>query len=448
MWKDSDELCYRSAKEKSICKPNSPVLKDLPIAAFSQRLELGRGGPAMRCDGDEEGVCPEAQPSSLVPSSSSLSFPPWLWAAGGPHTALERCMLPLGTAGAVVAPKALLLLPTTQPPALESCFGARNIFVDSPSYRLLHLSCSFLKRFGLTSVKRHGNRISVAPGRPAFRRAHTAGAAREPHLRRKSLAGREPHRRRRRRSRSLYPGFQLAVPRGFPRPPPSRQSRDSSSRPESPPTGKIPGPPSRSPCPLPWLLQLGSAPTSCWALGRRARAGVPGDRARSWPRPGRQGVGGGRERPAVSAPSRSDFQTCACVAAAPGWLRAPCVPEPVGQPLLGECSSVLSARSARASGPATVPAVVKPAPSQPPAPAPCGVRTRGRQKGAPDRVGCFQGDLPSPGLERGRLVPGDIVCPLAPTPETRGANAPGGSKGLSLKSGKPARLRPPAPTAR
>ncbi|XP_055293141.1 translation initiation factor IF-2-like [Moschus berezovskii] len=245
------------------------------------------------------------------------------------------------------------------------------------------------------------------------------------------------------RRRSLYPGFQLAGPRGFPRPPPSRQSRDSSRRPESPPTGNIPGPPSRSPCPLPWLLQLGSAPTSCWALGRRARAGVPGDRARSWPRPGRQGVGGGRERPAVSAPSRSDFQTCACVAAAPGWLRAPCVPDPVGQPLLGECPSVLSTPSASAAGPAAVPGVVlKPAPSQAPAPAPCGVRTRGRQKGARGRLGCFQGDPPSQGLERGRLVPGDIVCPLAPHPGNERSERPGWLQGAQFESREARELRP------
>lgn len=117
--------------------------------------------------------------------------------------------------------------------------------------------------------------------------------------------------------------------------------------------------------------------------------------------------------------------------------------------MLGECPSVLSAPSASAAGPAAVPGVIlKPAPSQAPGPAPCGVRTRGRQKGARGRVGCFQGDRPSQGLERGRIVPGDIVCALAPTPETRGANGPGGSKRLNLKLGKPARLRPPAPTAR
>lgn len=42
-------------------------------------------------------------------------------------------------------------------------------------------------------------------------------------------------------------------------------------------------------------------------------------------------------------------------------------------------------------------------------------------------------------------MPGDVVCPLAPTPETRGANAPGGSKGLSLKSGKPRGCAHPRP---
>lgn len=60
-------------------------------------------------------------------------------------------------------------------------------------------------------------------------------------------------------------------------------------------------------------------------------------------------------------------------------------------------------------------------------------------------MGFSQGD--PPGLELGRLLPGDIFCPLAPTPETKGAYTPGDSRRLSLKSGKPARLRPPAPTA-
>ena len=54
MWKDREELCYRSAEEKSICKPKSPVLKDLPIG-FNQRIELGHIGPAIHCAGDEEG---------------------------------------------------------------------------------------------------------------------------------------------------------------------------------------------------------------------------------------------------------------------------------------------------------------------------------------------------------------------------------------------------------
>ena len=69
MWKDSDELCYRSAEEKSICKPKSPVLKDLPIAAFSQWLELGRVGPAMHCAGDEEGWRKDrAEPTLIEPA--------------------------------------------------------------------------------------------------------------------------------------------------------------------------------------------------------------------------------------------------------------------------------------------------------------------------------------------------------------------------------------------
>lgn len=68
MWKDSDELRYRSAEEKSICKPKSPVLKDLPIG-FNQRIELRHTGPAMHCAGDEEGSREDrADPTLMEPA--------------------------------------------------------------------------------------------------------------------------------------------------------------------------------------------------------------------------------------------------------------------------------------------------------------------------------------------------------------------------------------------
>lgn len=56
-----------------------------------------------------------------------------------------------------------------------------------------------------------------------------------------------------------------------------------------------------------------------------------------------------------------------------------------------------------------------------------------------------QGDPPRRELERGTLVQGDIFCPLAPTPETKRAVAPGGSRRLSLKLGKSARCAHPLP---
>lgn len=76
-------------------------------------------------------------------------------------------------------------------------------------------------------------------------------------------------------------------------------------------------------------------------------------------------------------------------------------------------------------------------------PAPCGVRTPGGGRPAAALAPC-SANPPGPGLERGRFLLGDIFCPLAPTPETKGANALGGSERLSLKPGRPARLHPPA----
>lgn len=155
---------------------------------------------------------------------------------------------------------------------------------------------------------------------------------------------------------------------------------------------------------------------------------------------GGQGAGRGREPPAASTPSESDFQTRARVVAPPGRPRAPCVRDPAGghssvsvlqlSPLPRQCSP----RSGGAQGRSELPTVS----GYPLGP------LRGEDEGPGLHVGSHQGDPPDPGLERRRLVQGDIVCPSAPTPETKGANEPRASESLSLKPGKPSRLRPPA----
>lgn len=114
-----------------------------------------------------------------------------------------------------------------------------------------------------------------------------------------------------------------AAPRSFPAPagPPIAGFQP---RPESPPTGKIPG---RS-LPLSSLPLLpGLGPDFLPGAGKRRAGWSPRGRARSWPRLGGPGAGSGRERPAASAPSESGFQTRARVVAAPGQPRAPCVPD-------------------------------------------------------------------------------------------------------------------------
>lgn len=155
---------------------------------------------------------------------------------------------------------------------------------------------------------------------------------------------------------------------------------------------------------------------------------------------GGQGAGRGQEPPAASTPSESDFQTRARVVAPPGRPRAPCVRDPAGghssvsvlqlSPLPRQCSR----RSGGAQGRSELPTVS----GYPLGP------LRGEDEGPGLHVGSHQGDPPDPGLERRRLVQGDIVCPSAPTPETKGANEPRASESLSLKPGKPSRLRPPA----
>lgn len=203
---------------------------------------------------------------------------------------------------------------------------------------------------------------------------------------------------------------------------------DSSRGPSLHPLEKFLVRPSVSP---PSRCSSGSAPTSCRALGSRARAGVPGGRASSWlgRRPGGWPWAGAacslnpfRKRLSNSRP------------------RAPCVRDPAGghssvsvlqlSPLPRQCSR----RSGGAQGRSELPTVS----GYPLGP------LRGEDEGPGLHVGSHQGDPPDPGLERRRLVQGDIVCPSAPTPETKGANEPRASESLSLKPGKPSRLRPPA----
>lgn len=114
--------------------------------------------------------------------------------------------------------------------------------------------------------------------------------------------------------------FTPAPPRSaakFPGPPPSRRLLDSSRGPSLHPLEKFLARPSLSP---PSRCCPGSAPTSCRALGSRARAGVPGAALAVGGVSGGPGAGSGRERPAASAPSESGFQTRARVGAAPGSL--------------------------------------------------------------------------------------------------------------------------------
>ncbi|XP_053783610.1 pleckstrin homology domain-containing family G member 3 isoform X5 [Desmodus rotundus] len=103
-------------------------------------------------------------------------------------------------------------------------------------------------------------------------------------------------------------------------------------RPESPPTGKIPAPslPLSSLAPQPGLspdfLPGAGKPRAGWGS---AGAALAVGRVRGCV-PGRQRAGSGREQPAASASSESDFQTRARVVAAPGKPRAPRVPDPAG----------------------------------------------------------------------------------------------------------------------
>lgn len=118
------------------------------------------------------------------------------------------------------------------------------------------------------------------------------------------------------------------------------------------------------------------APTSCRALGRRARAGVPGGRACSWPPPrAARGLGSGRERRRPQPLPGATFK----LAPAPGQPLAPSAPDPAGRRPCGEWPSLLPSPSA--SGSAQSPSETLPPPKPPSsralAPAPRGVRTRG-----------------------------------------------------------------------
>lgn len=127
----------------------------------------------------------------------------------------------------------------------------------------------------------------------------------------------------------------------FPRAPGSRQLLDSSRGPSLHPLEKFLVRPSVSP---PSRCSSGSAPTSCRALGSRARAGVPGGRASSWlgRRPGGWPWAGAacslnpfRKRLSNSRPRRrATWAAARAVRAGPG-----------GRPQLGECPSALPSPS-------------------------------------------------------------------------------------------------------
>lgn len=118
-----------------------------------------------------------------------------------------------------------------------------------------------------------------------------------------------------------------------------------------------PSPPSRR--------SPGSAPTSCRALRSRARAGVPGGRARSWPPRGRQWAGAaGSLGPFRERLSNSRPRHC------PGQPRAPCVADPadghrlVSVPRLSPCPSASAASGVSAQSHSEAPTL----PGHPPSP--------------------------------------------------------------------------------
>lgn len=130
------------------------------------------------------------------------------------------------------------------------------------------------------------------------------------------------------------------------------------------------------------------APTSWPALGRRAGWGPRGPRQQLAASRAAEGLGRGWERPAASAPAESDFQTRACVAAAPGQPRARSVRDPAGRRPRGEWPSLLPSPSAsgRARSHSEALTLLGPRPSSP----------RSGDSGWPRRargcVGAFQGE--------------------------------------------------------
>lgn len=63
-------------------------------------------------------------------------------------------------------------------------------------------------------------------------------------------------------------------------------------------------------------------------------------------------------------------------------------------------------------------------PSRAPAPAPCGVRTRSGREGPGAAWAPPRATLQAEGWSAGGSCKETFFCPLAPTPETKGANAP------------------------
>ncbi|XP_075860732.1 LOW QUALITY PROTEIN: uncharacterized protein LOC142871533 [Microcebus murinus] len=297
-------------------------------------------------------------------------------------------------------------------------------------------TCVSVSYFFLTATVLATSRYLRAPRLPG-RSWRLAGPA---------LPGRSPHLRALIISRTAatpqpLPPLGPAAPRRFRGPRGSANCWTAAAGPSLHPLEKFLVRLSSLPPSLP--LQLRLAPTSCRALGSRARAGVPGGRARSWPRPGRPGgwqwagaagnLGAFRERLSNSRPRRGGTW------AAPRAVR---VRSPRRRPL-GECPSILPSLLCQcAAGEVAVPGVpLGPPPSRRSGASPLLGEDRSDRGGpeavlappraTPPRLGRelegraerhFLSFLPPPGKQKGRKR---LVLP----------------KSLSLKSRKPARLR-------
>lgn len=195
------------------------------------------------------------------------------------------------------------------------------------------------------------------------------------------------------------PRLHVATPLNFPWPPQSRQLLDSRRSPSLHPLEKFLVRPYLSP---PSRCSTGSAPTSCRALGSRARAGVPGGCACSWPRPRPRGwpwagtagsLSPSRERLSNSRPRRhGTWAASRAVCAGPAGRRPP----------LGECPSALSSPSASAARRVAVPRfILRPSPTGDTRLAPFGVWTPGGRDGLGAALASPGATFPAPGWSAG-----------------------------------------------